>query len=289
MTSSTPDNGIGKKCKKCGLSASEGISFRVHKRNGEQSICRSCEAKIAQEYRKNNPDKIAKNKKRYHQNHRGTIKHHVQEKIATWRKASSVPSDLTVDYLCALYDQQDGYCYYSGEKMIFGWVDGKVHHNSLSLDKLDPSKGYVQGNVVWCTYLTNTMKQNMTEIAFFNYLNNLRERKCMYRASIRFDNKIIWQEFSSEDDAKKFIVKYGEGSSLINPPQIVKCQYAFKAFMGIQGSEIELGQIKLITAFHKQEFDLLSDAIAYGQNFVSNHSPKSAIVVDDNNRVRHSF
>ena len=34
--------------------------------------------------------------------------------------------------------------------------------NSPSLDKIDPSKGYVQGNVMWVSYLANRMKSNAT-------------------------------------------------------------------------------------------------------------------------------
>jgi hypothetical protein len=61
--------------------------------------------------------------------------------------------------------------------MIFGWVDGKIHHNSLSLDKLDPKLGYIKGNVVWCTYLINTMKQDMTEKEFYDFIQTILEKK----------------------------------------------------------------------------------------------------------------
>jgi hypothetical protein len=180
MDNSNPSRGIGKKCKKCGKSSVEGAVFgtrKVKTRDGlglyEKLICKACENEYSKQHRQENPDKVAEIKQRYHNKHGGTIKHHVQEKIATWRKASSVPSDLTVEYLVDLYDQQDGLCYYSKEKMIFGWVDGKVHHNSLSLDKLDPEKGYVQGNVVWCCYLVNTMKQNMNEQRFYESIDRI--------------------------------------------------------------------------------------------------------------------
>jgi hypothetical protein len=174
-----PNRGIGKTCKDCGKTSEETV-FGTHKRaikNGvvydQKSTCKSCESARAKRYRQDYPDRIAESKNRYHEKHHGTIKHHVQEKIATWRKASNVPSNLTVEYLIELYDQQDGYCFYSGEEMIFGWVDGKIHHNSLSLDKLDPAKGYIKDNVVWCTYLINTMKQNMTDKRFYDTIDNI--------------------------------------------------------------------------------------------------------------------
>jgi hypothetical protein len=140
------------------------------------SRCRDCEKQNRKDYVKNNPEKIKATGERYHEKHLGTIKYHVQERIAGWHKASVIPSDLTVDYLVDLYNKQDGYCYYSGEKMIFGWIDGKINHNTMSLDKLDPSKGYVQGNVVWCSYLVNTMKQDLTENEFYEMLSKILER-----------------------------------------------------------------------------------------------------------------
>ena len=182
MSNSSPTQGIAKLCKGCNQPPSETVSFRISKyktKNGisyqERSVCRSCEAKSTREYLSTNSDRRSEIKKKHREKYYGTIKYHVQEKISTWRKASCVPSDLTVEYLVDLYKKQDGYCYYSGEKMIFGWVDGKVHHNSLSLDKLDPNKGYVQGNVVWCTYLVNTMKQNLTETEFYAVLSKILE------------------------------------------------------------------------------------------------------------------
>lgn len=180
MDNTSADKGIGKKCKNCGKTPKEGAIFGIRKTSAkdgkaiyEKLTCKDCEAATAKQRRLDNADKIAEIKQRYHEKHHGTIKHHVQEKIATWRKASNVPSDLTVEYLVGLFEKQDGLCFYSGEKMIFGWVDGKVHHNSLSLDKLDPIKGYVQGNVVWCTYLVNTMKQDMAEQRFYDTINNI--------------------------------------------------------------------------------------------------------------------
>lgn len=184
MTNSQPAQGIEKTCKVCKQPASDSVVFGFHKYKlknrisfSERSTCRSCEARIAREYMAANKNKRAEAKKKQREKNYGTIKYHVQEKISTWRKASSVLSDLTVEYLIDLYNQQDGYCYYSGEPMLFGWVDGKIHHNSLSLDRLDPSKGYIQGNVVWCSYLVNTMKQNMNDYEFYEILKKILKNK----------------------------------------------------------------------------------------------------------------
>lgn len=148
------------------------------KTSGEQykryrSECIDCSKQHRAFYTQENYELVYSKKKAKRINSKDDIQFHVQEKISTWRKASITKSDLTVDYLVNLYNIQDGYCYYTGEKMVFGWVDGKVQHNTLSLDKLDPQKGYIQGNVVWCSYLANTMKQNMTEQEFYDCLEGI--------------------------------------------------------------------------------------------------------------------
>lgn len=180
MTNTKPSPGTIKRCTSCDQPASATVIFGVHRylrKDGfvyhEKLTCKTCEAAHTKEYWDAHKDKKAEIKQRYKDAHQNTIEYHVQEKIATWRKASSVPSDLTVDYLVWLYLQQGGLCYYTGEPMLYGWVDGKVHDNSLSLDKLDPSLGYVKSNVVWCTYLANTMKQGKSEPDFYRFIEKI--------------------------------------------------------------------------------------------------------------------
>lgn len=36
-----------------------------------------------------------------------------------------------------------------------------------------PSAGYARGNVVWCLNLVNTMKQQMTEQKFYDFLSQI--------------------------------------------------------------------------------------------------------------------
>ena len=139
--------------------------------------CIECSKKHTTNYIQDNYDMVYAKKKKVRIDRKDDIRFHVQEKISTWRKASCVQSDLTVDYLVNLYNQQNCRCYYTNKEMVFGWVNGKVHHTSLSLDKLDPSKGYVQGNVVWCTYLTNTMKQDLNEQQFYEAISLILTNK----------------------------------------------------------------------------------------------------------------
>jgi len=184
-----------------------------------RSECINCSKEYALVYNENNSELISLKKKEKITVHKNNIRFHVQNKIATWRKASIIPSDLTVDYLVNLYNKQDGYCFYTGEKMLFGWVDGKINHNSLSLDKLDPEKGYVQGNVVWCTYLINTMKQNLNEQQFYNTINNIFNTT--YGVSMTID-------ISIKDKLQKITMI----SKLGNLPKIIEEECAKEAAKG---------------------------------------------------------
>lgn len=178
------DNGI-KKCNKCANSKEFGAVFGFSKPykcidgtiiRYENLVCNKCLSLAAQLYRKNNINKTRETKKKRRDKLHGTIIFHVQNKIASYKREAiknNLQFDLTIDYLVDLYNLQNGNCFYSKEKLIFGYVDGKIHHNTLSLDKLDPSKGYIQGNVVWCSYLVNTMKQNMTKQEFYDFMKKL--------------------------------------------------------------------------------------------------------------------
>lgn len=178
-------NGI-KKCKKCLKSKEDGAVFGFSKPyvspvsgeifNYENLVCNFCLSLGVKEYRKNNLDKTRETKRKRKEKFKGTILYHVQNKISSYKREAqktNVPFNLTIEHLVNLYEEQGGLCHYSNEKLIFGYVDGKPHHNTLSLDKLDPKKGYVIGNVVWCGYLVNTMKQNMTKEDFFNYMKKI--------------------------------------------------------------------------------------------------------------------
>lgn len=80
-------------------------------------------------------------------------------------KKRSVPFDLDKEYIIDLYKVQSGKCYYSG--MPLNIIKGdlsRVHDEfKMTLDCIDPSLGYVRGNVVWCAYCVNSFKQNMSK------------------------------------------------------------------------------------------------------------------------------
>ncbi len=90
----------------------------------------------------------------------------IRSRLATWR-AKDPQSDLDREFLLKLWQEQEGTCYYTGVKLLDKINKKTMCWNSASLDRLDPKGGYRRGNVVWCTCLINTMKQDMTEYEFY--------------------------------------------------------------------------------------------------------------------------
>jgi hypothetical protein len=64
-----------------------------------------------------------------------------------------IADDVTTDYLYKIFPK-DGICPIFGTKMEFGG-DKKT---SPSLDRVDPTKGYVRGNIAWISDRANTIK-----------------------------------------------------------------------------------------------------------------------------------
>ncbi len=77
---------------------------------------------------------------------------------------------ITVEYAWELFLKQSRKCRLSGIDLIMP-VFGrrKNRKNQASLDRIDSSKGYVEGNVQWVSFVLNVMKLNHTQTDFLMY------------------------------------------------------------------------------------------------------------------------
>lgn len=71
--------------------------------------------------------------------------------------------DLSWIYLSTLLEQQKRKCFYTDVDLV--WGRGHKQTDSrfrATVDKIEPSKGYVIGNVVWCSRRANIIKSDLT-------------------------------------------------------------------------------------------------------------------------------
>ena len=106
------------------------------------------------------------------------FKYHAN-KARSRSKLKGYQTDLTTEYLKEVWDNQNGTCPYTGIKMEISRTsqdeDIKKTPTKASLDRIDPSIGYVKGNVEFVCYCVNVMKNDFTKdkmISFINLIKN---------------------------------------------------------------------------------------------------------------------
>ncbi|MBD2771841.1 hypothetical protein [Iningainema tapete] len=89
---------------------------------------------------------------------------------------------ITLEYLKALWEQQNGICSYTGWKLdnpetTAHWENNQLHPKRASLDRIDSSLGYVLGNVQFVSVMANFAKRDFQEeelLKFFQAVVNYR-------------------------------------------------------------------------------------------------------------------
>jgi predicted nucleic acid-binding Zn ribbon protein len=83
---------------------------------------------------------------------------------------------LTIEYLKSLWDNQQGLCALTGERMTHQLGEGRIWTN-ISLDRIDPKGKYVEGNVQLVTRKANTMRMDLTLDEFFDVCEKALQHK----------------------------------------------------------------------------------------------------------------
>lgn len=86
----------------------------------------------------------------------------------TWQSGSvgrRHPVSIGPEYLIDLYKSQGGLCHWTGVPMTFSSPSPRPNTN-ISADRVDPTCGYSEGNVVLCCCFVNQMKRDLTEFNF---------------------------------------------------------------------------------------------------------------------------
>lgn len=85
------------------------------------------------------------------------------KRIQKQASARKLEFNISIEYAWELFEIQNKKCAYTNMDITFGRTKSG---NIASLDRIDSSKGYVQGNVQWVHKDINMMKRNFTETYF---------------------------------------------------------------------------------------------------------------------------
>lgn len=99
--------------------------------------------------------------------HRRTLKGTISNKLMSAKKRAkkdNLSFELDNAYVTLLWEQQEGKCAKTG--IDLGRIGDKWL--SPSLDRIDPTQGYVKGNVQWTCWRYNDAKSNMSDDAFIS-------------------------------------------------------------------------------------------------------------------------
>lgn len=90
-------------------------------------------------------------------------------KIKKCAKSRNIPFNVSIEYLQTLFDSQNYKCALSG-------IDIYIETSRIktaSLDRIDSSKGYIEGNVQWVHKDINNMKMGLDENSFIFYCKKI--------------------------------------------------------------------------------------------------------------------
>ena len=100
--------------------------------------------------------------------------------MSTWLRAArgratrrGIDFAIGLDELVELWENQGGKCYYTGVEMTYAEGD----RTAVSLDRIDPSKGYVSENVVLCCWIVNLMKLDLSVEGFKQWCQKVVENE----------------------------------------------------------------------------------------------------------------
>lgn len=106
----------------------------------------------------------------------GNLPKSVVTKIKLRAKLRGKKFNLSGEYLWELYQNQNGKCALSGIDIGFTALSEynlSNPHISASLDRIDSSKGYIQGNVQWVHSMVNIMKNEFSEKEFLEMCKHI--------------------------------------------------------------------------------------------------------------------
>lgn len=121
-------------------------------------------------------DQYRANTGEHNANFRGyrEIRSHFWNGYRRGAEARRIPFDLTMKYAWDLFEAQDRKCAFSGVPLTFG-VSKRNSLTTASIDRIDPNKGYVEGNVQWVHKQVNIMRNTLSVADFIQWCRSVTE------------------------------------------------------------------------------------------------------------------
>ena len=156
------------------------IKFNRYRQHGQ---CKTCNAHKAREWRKKNPGYSGTGRVAALPMEERTWMSAVRTRLSGARerckKLKRNPPILTDQYLYELLLAQGKECALTGVKLTL-----EINHPlCLSLDQIDPEKGYVEGNVQWLAWCVNRAKGDLTTSNFHSMCEAVIKHRKVQRLS----------------------------------------------------------------------------------------------------------
>lgn len=154
-------------CNRCGTEDPEKFTSNM------KSECRKCNAKRKMKQVNASPRLRALRNKAARKSHQKNARNFlvqllVQSKRSATKKTMEI--DIDIDFLINLWDKQDGLCAMTGIKM----VHARNNLRSISIDRIDSSKGYIRGNIQLVCKSANLGKGAHQNDEYLEYLEEAR-------------------------------------------------------------------------------------------------------------------
>ena len=115
--------------------------------------------------------------------------------IKAGAKKRKIEYNVSNEYIWKLFLDQDRKCKYTGLPLFFSKnnLEHRMGQANASLDRIDPSLPYIEGNVHWVHKRVNIMKGNMNEEEFLNFCKAItfrNQKSEIYQTLTHSDRKI---------------------------------------------------------------------------------------------------
>jgi hypothetical protein len=90
-------------------------------------------------------------------------------------RPTPVEFDITIEYAWNKFIEQGGKCALTGLPLVFEKRFHDAKNRTASLDRIDSSKGYIEGNIQWVHKDINKMKWNYPEEKFIEFCKLVAE------------------------------------------------------------------------------------------------------------------